>query len=152
MAVILLVHDTFIAADGGSVFAYVADLKNETTWQADIKALTFVSEGPLSLGSRFVETRRTCGVKFRWEFEITKLVPGREIQIASVEARCPYRGGRIFTTMPGGTRVTERGELWLPYLPQLFSPLVVLLSHRALRRAYARLKEIIEKQVRVDAA
>ncbi|TIS88414.1 SRPBCC family protein [Mesorhizobium sp.] len=152
MAVILLVHDTFIAADSGSVFTYVADLKNETIWQEDINALTFVSEGPLSLGSRFVETRRTCGVKFRWEFEITNLVPGREIQIDSVEARCHYRGGRSFTAMPGGTRVTEYGELYLPYVPQLLSRLVALLSRRSLRRAYARLKEIIENQIRADAA
>lgn len=152
MAVIRLEHETFIAANVGSVFAYVADLRNETDWQEDIEALIAVSEGVLCQGFRFVEIRRTWGLRFRWEFEITNLVAEREIEIASVGARCPYRGDRIFMAMVEGTQVTERGELWLPYVPQLFAPLIGLLARRAVRRAYTRLKAIVEKRIRADVA
>lgn len=152
MAVIRLEHETFIAADVGSVFAYVADLKNETDWQEDIEALIAVSEGSLCQGFRFIEIRRTYGLRLRWEFEVINLVPDRRIQIASVGAQYPYRGDRIFAATAGGTQVTERGELLLPHVPQLFAPLIGLLSRRALRHAYTRLATIVEKRVRAEVA
>ncbi|EPC02336.1 hypothetical protein L861_14970 [Litchfieldella anticariensis FP35 = DSM 16096] len=137
-------HTTVIAAAPDVVFAYVADLRNERRWQPDIKALIPVTEGTFSRGSRFIEVRHSFGIRFRWEFEITNLNPGKGIHVISHGGRCPYHGSRIFSAVPGGTCVIEQGELQLPGVPQCSSPLITWLSQRSIRNAYARLKTLLE--------
>jgi polyketide cyclase/dehydrase/lipid transport protein len=42
-----------IAADHEAVFAFVSDLRNETRWNPDCRAVTKLSDGPIGLGARY---------------------------------------------------------------------------------------------------
>ncbi|MEM7125341.1 MAG: SRPBCC family protein [Chloroflexota bacterium] len=137
-------HTIIINRPIDQVFAFVTDLQNETRWQPEIKSVTL--EGPLQIGSTFREARVTFGRTFDWHFRITELDPPNRITIDTISGTARYRGSRIFEAMADGTKVTEVGELEMPRLFRVFDPLLSQLSQWPLRRAYSRLKRLIEAE------
>jgi len=135
-------HSVIIHRPLAEVFAFVTDLRNETRWQPEIQSVTV--EGPLAAGATFRETRVTFGRRFDWRFRITSYDAPDHITIETIEGAAPYRGTRSFEAVGGSTRVTESGELELPGLLAIFTPLVQKLSKRPLRAAYERLKMLLE--------
>jgi len=142
-------HSVLIHRPLAEVFAFVTDLRNETCWQPEILSVTL--EGPIAAGATFRETRVTFGRRFDWRFRITRYDPPDQITIETIEGAAPYRGTRSFEAVGGSTRVTESGELELPGLLSLLSPIAERLSKRPLRAAYARLKTLLESPATVDA-
>ncbi len=131
------------------VFGFVTDLRNETRWQPEIESVTL--EGPMRAGSTFHERRVTLGRRYDWHFRITRLEPPHLITIETISGTAPYRGSRTFERVPGGTRVTESGELTLPWGLAVLDPLWRGLSRRSLRIAYDRLAALLEGDQRVTA-
>lgn len=137
-------HSIIINCPIDEVFAFVTDLHNETRWQPEIKSVTL--EGPLQTGSSFREIRVTFGRTYDWHFRITEFDPPHRITIDTINGTARYRGSRIFEVVEGGTKVTEIGELETPRFLYMFNPLFSQLSQRPLRRAYCRLKRLLEDQ------
>lgn len=135
-------HAIIINRPIDQVFAFVTNLHNETRWQPEIQSVTL--EGPLQSGSTFREVRVTFGRTYDWYFRITEFDPPHCITIDTISGTARYRGSRIFEAVAGGTKVTEIGELELPRLLRVLNPLLSRLSQWPLRRAYGRLKRIIE--------
>ncbi len=138
-------HSELIRRPIAEVFDFVTDLHNETQWQPEILSVTL--DGPLAEGSTFRERRVTFGRRFDWRFRVTRLERAgdrRQISIETITGACPYRGSRVFTAVPGGTRVHESGELTLPAWMRAFDPALAYMSRRPLQTAYARLKRLLE--------
>lgn len=139
-------HSIVINRPVGEVFDFVTTLTNERRWQPEIEEITITSPAPFGVGSTFREVRRTMGQRFEWLFEVFEFEPNRSIGIRTRSGRMPYSGYRYFEAVPGGTRVTEEGELRLTGLWRLFDPLLARLSQKPLVVAYARLKAILEAE------
>jgi hypothetical protein len=137
-------HSAFIARPVHDVFDFVTRVENDLAWQPEIEQVTVTSTGPLRAGSTFREVRTTLGQRFVWDMLITTLEPDRRICIESVSGATPYRGCREFVTVPGGTRVTETSEAWLPSWLRPFQPLLGRAARAPVARAYARLAAILE--------
>lgn len=137
-------HSVVIARPLPEVFAFVTDLRNETRWQPEIASVELEGPLPLAAGAYFRERRRSFGLSFDWRFRITRIDAPRCIEIETVEGWAPYRGTRRFEAVPGGTRVSESGELELPAPLRIFDPLFARLSRRPLRRAYEQLRALLE--------
>ncbi|MCA9717263.1 MAG: SRPBCC family protein [Myxococcales bacterium] len=135
-------HSVIIHRPLEEVFAFVTDLRNETRWQPDIRAVTLLE--PIAAGATFIEERVTFGCRFTWRFRVTRFDAPHAIAIETLAGAAPYRGAREFTAVPGGTRVTETGELRLPLALRPFRAPLSRLSQRPLRQAYARLKAMLE--------
>ena len=136
-------HSVVIHRPLAEVFAFVANLENETQWQPEIQSVTL--EGPLQTGSTFREVRITWGQRYDWHFRITAFDPPQRITIATITGTLPYRGSRIFTAVPGGTQVTEEGELQTRGWLRLIDPLLGWLARKPLATAYNNLKVLLEK-------
>ena len=140
-------NEVFIARPIAQVFAFVADLRNERRWQPEISAVELTSPGPVRAGSTFIEVRRTFGVSLTWHFDVVTFEPLRCIGIRSTAGWLPYTGERRFTAVPGGTLVSERGELRLPPGLALFDGLIERLARRPVSAAYHNLKRLLEAGV-----
>lgn len=135
-------HSVVIRRPLEEVFAFVTDLRNETRWQPEIVSVTI--DGPLREGAIFHERRVTFGRRYSWCFRITRLRVPHVIEIETITGTAPYRGARTFEAVDGGTRVTERGELELPWILRPSSRPLGWLSNRCLRVAYGRLARMLE--------
>ena len=135
-------HTVFIQRPVEEVFAFVANLANETRWQPEIQSVTL--EGPLQEGSTFREVRTTWGRRYEWHFRITEFAPPHCITIATISGTLPYQGSRIFTAVPGGTQVTEEGELQTRGWLRLLDPFLERLARRPLAVAYQNLTHLLE--------
>lgn len=136
-------HTLIIQRPLDEVFAFVANLENETRWQPEIQSVTL--EGPLQQGSTFREVRTTWGRHYEWHFRITEFDPPHRITIATITGTMPYQGSRLFTAVPGGTQVTEAGELQTSGWLRLFDPLLARLAYKPLATAYHNLKKLLEE-------
>ena len=140
-------HNTvFIARPVEAVFAFVADLRNERRWQPEITEVRVTSAGPVGPGSTFIEVRRTLGVELTWTFDVVAFEPLRCIGIRSTSGRLPYAGRRWFAAAPGGTLVTEEGELTLPRVLRPLGGTLAALSRRPVAQAYDNLKRLLEAE------
>jgi len=62
------------------VFSYMAVPENAPQWMPDVVGIKRVTPGPLALGSKFEETRKTGpGMKETFPTEVTKWVTDREM-------------------------------------------------------------------------
>jgi uncharacterized membrane protein len=128
------------------VFAYVTDLSNELRWQPEIKEVRITSPGPLGKGTTFIEVRRSFGIKWVWYLEVDEYEPPFRLCIRTLKGTLPYSGCRQFESVPGGTLVTETGELKMPGPLRLFDGLFARLSQRPLAVAYGNLKALLEQE------
>ncbi len=135
-------HTVIVHRPLAEVFAFVTDLRNETRWQPEIRAVTL--EGPIGAGSTFRERRVTFGRSFDWRFRITRYDAPHAIAIATIEGAAPYRGSRSFEALGTSTKITETGELELPGRLARLDPIAERISRRPLRIAYDRLKALLE--------
>lgn len=141
-----LQHSVVINRPIEQVFAFVTDLGNEKRWQPEIESIEFTSDGPMGVGTTFRETRRTFGRRYEWHFEVTQFEPNKIFCIQTLSGATPYQGCRLFEPAPGGTRVTEQGELQTTGLLKLLDPLMARLSRKPLKAAYDNLKALLETQ------
>jgi uncharacterized membrane protein len=137
-------HSIVIQRPVAEVYAFIVNLANERRWQPEIESVQLDKPGPLTVGSRFREARRTFGRRYEWYFEVTELEPNHTFTIRSLTGQPPYQGSRRFEAVPGGTRLTESGELQTRGLLKLLDPLFERLSRKPLAEAYARLKALLE--------
>jgi uncharacterized membrane protein len=137
-------HCIVIGRPVDEVFAFVTNLDNERRWQPEIESIRLLTPAPFRVGSEFEEVRRSLGRQFHWRFRVTALEPARTFAIASIGGAPVYQGSRRFEPVPAGTRLTETGDLETRGALRLLDPLLTWLALRSQRRAFARLKALIE--------
>jgi len=116
----------------------------ETLWQPDIRSVVFEGKPVLAPDAIFTEERRSLGRSVVWTFKVTEVTPLKSYSIASIKGQPAYSGRRSFEAIPGGTRITEEGEVALPKLAELFSPILRPLAQQRIADAYTRLKALLE--------
>src|SRR5215510_10545358 len=126
-------HSVIINRPIEEVFAFVTNLENERAWQPEIESIQFTSEGPMQVGTTFREARRTFGRRYEWHFKVTEFESPKIFSIQTLSGTMPYQGSRLFETAPGGTKVTEMGELQTNGLLKLFDPLMARLSRKPMQ-------------------
>jgi uncharacterized membrane protein len=140
-------HSVVINRPPEQVFTFVTNLaENERRWQPEIELIEFTSTGPMAVGTRFREVRRTFGWRYEWHFEVTQFEPNKIFCIQSLSGTIPYRGCRLVESVRGGTKVTEQGELQTRGLLKLLDPLMARLSRKPLKLAYDKLKTLLETE------
>ena len=74
---------TSIDAPAESVFAFVADLDNLTTWQPGVLSAQQTSPGSVAVGTTARVLRELMGQRLTVDIEVTDYVPGRRLALAS---------------------------------------------------------------------
>jgi uncharacterized protein YndB with AHSA1/START domain len=70
-----------IAASPERVFAAIVDLDRWHEWLPDLVRIERLSDGPLRVGSRWREVRRSSGGEGMEVYEVTGLEPGRSLEL-----------------------------------------------------------------------
>ena len=88
------------------VFTYAADYRKDPSWRGEVRELRYLSDGPVGVGMRQLETSRLFGRTVVTESRISVHEPGREASFEYVSGPYRVRGSRWFEAVDGGTRFT----------------------------------------------
>jgi hypothetical protein len=125
------------------VFSFVADQRNNPKWNYFVVGVEKTSDGPLSLGTTFHQTRRTDAQDLR----IFALEPERLVGIETVPPSKPeLRRWLEFRDEDGRTVVTDRWELDTGRA-QLLERFGAGRVKSAVRANLGKLKELLESGV-----
>jgi uncharacterized membrane protein len=126
------------------VAAYMMDPVNDPDWIGGLRDARLLGAPPVVEGSRVARVASFLGRKVEYVNEITRLDPGRVLEMRSVKAPFPMEITYSFEEAPGGTLVRNhvRGG---GGLLSLGSPLFAPLVKRNVQRDLERLRDRLER-------
>ena len=135
-----------IARSPEDVFAYMDQLERHGEWQTQIVSVTRETEGPVRVGTRATDLRRTPMGKQSVTYEITEYDPPRKVSFRGLNG--PIRPVGTVTVEPigeGRSRLTLHLELKGHGLfGALIAPLAQRDAHKQVPKDQQRLKERLE--------
>jgi uncharacterized membrane protein len=126
------------------VAAYMSDPANDPEWIGGLREARLLGDGPLREGSRVAREASFMGRRVEYVNEITKLEPGRILEMRSVKAPFPMHITYTFEERDGGTVVRNQvrgGGGLLSLGSPAFAPLV----RRNVRRDLERMRDVLER-------
>lgn len=80
-----------IARPADEVFAFFSDASNNPKWQDGMVSCLWTSKPPIAVGSTYEQKARFMGRDVISTFVVTRLEPGRLIEIETIESTFPIR-------------------------------------------------------------
>lgn len=134
-----------IGRPAGRVFKYLSNLENNPAWQSGMRHARFTSDPPLRVGSTYEQEARFLGRRIVSTFEVTGLVPGESISIASTGGSFPIQvTRRVESISEFATRVTADISGQTGRMFWVASPLLRWIVQRSVNKDYANLKRVLE--------
>ena len=87
----------------GEVFAFLADFRHGTQWQAGVENLRVVPDAPAEVGTRITERRRLQGHVVDLSYRVVALEPGKRIAVESAGGPVAYSGVQDFSPTDDGS-------------------------------------------------
>lgn len=135
-----------VARPADEVFAFFADASNNPRWQKGMVSCEWTSEPPVDVGSTYEQRARFMGRDIVSTFVVTRLEPGRLIEITTLESTFPIQVVRtvepidedvcrVSAVITGGP---DRGLL------RLAAPLMRSRAQKSVDTDYDRLVQLLE--------
>jgi uncharacterized membrane protein len=136
-----------IARPRDEVAAYACDPDNATAWYENIKAVSWETPPPLTVGSRVAFVASFLGRRLSYTYEIIELVPGERLVMRSAEGPFPMETTYEFADAAGGgTRMTLRNRGEPSGFAKVGAPVMARAMKRAMSQDLERLGEILQRR------
>ncbi len=125
------------------VFAFLADAKNLRAWQANLVENEQLTEGPIRVGARFREVRRTGPRNSDIQAEITAFEPNKRFATKTImgpQATVSY----TLDAENGGTKLTYQFALQTSGMMRLLEPLIAGSIKRNTESDFQKFQRILE--------
>jgi Polyketide cyclase / dehydrase and lipid transport len=127
------------------VALYCCDPDNATAWYANINAVQWETQRPITVGSRFAFTAQFLGRTLNYTYEVVDLIPDERFVMRTAQGPFPMETTYAWEDAPNGAtrmRLRNRGE------PSGFSalmrPVMAMAIKRATTKDLSRLTSILE--------
>jgi uncharacterized membrane protein len=129
----------------GDIFAYISDFENNPQWQSGMVACRFTSEGPLRIGSSYVQEARFLGRTIESTFEVLEYEPGRMVKAGTTGGSFPISFQRWVEPQADGSSLVSASITGdASGFFRLAEPLMRPMVQRQIEGDYANLKRIME--------
>ena len=132
-----------IACPVEKAFAFLADAKNLRSWQADLIENEQLTEGPVQVGTRFREVRRTGPRQSEILAEITAFEANRHFATKTLkgpQSTVSY----TFSEEQGGTKLAHQFVLQTSGFMRLMEPFIAGSIKKDTESDFQELKRILE--------
>ncbi len=127
------------------VAAFACDPVNATAWYQNIRAVEWLTDPPLGIGSRVALVGRFLGRQLAYTYEVRELAPGTRFVMSTADGPFPIETTYAWADEPGGaTRMTVRNRGEPPRFGSLAAPFISSAIRRANRKDLVRLKRALE--------
>ena len=126
------------------VFDFVLNPEHGPKWHAGTTAMRQLSDGPISLGTRFQITMRMPGRQREAVTEITEYEPNRMVTFKTQSGPIPFVLRYALEPVEAGTKLTEVGEVDLGGVFKLIDPIITSTSKKNSENGLLTLKDILE--------
>ena len=127
------------------VFAFVAEMENESQWHTDVLAAERLTDGEVGRGTHYtVQFRPQPMSPAEATVEIVDFEPGRRIVSESDMGSMKPTVSHLFEEATGGTRVTRRIQIETSGPMTLMSPIMRRMVRRSNVRFIDNLKRLLE--------
>jgi carbon monoxide dehydrogenase subunit G len=140
-------HTIAIRRPTAAVFAFLTDPHNTMLWQPSVVEVRRQTEGPLEVGSRFVDVRRLLGRSFESTFEVTELAPPYRSAVEVVEGPVAGRASYALRDIPGGAEVRLAYQMDAAGFFKVAEQLITRLLAREFEASLGHLKDLLEARV-----
>jgi hypothetical protein len=135
-----------ISRSADEVFTFFSDAANNPKWQRGMVSCEWTSEPPIDVGSTYEQKARFLRRDIVSTFVVTRLEPGRLIEITTLESTFPIHVVRTVEPIDDGScrvsaRITggpDRGLL------RIAAPLMRSMAQRSVDTDYDRLVQVLE--------
>jgi uncharacterized protein YndB with AHSA1/START domain len=125
------------------VFTFVVDSKNLRTWQSNLVENEQLTQGPLRVGSRFREVRRTGPGQSEIQAEITDFEPDKHFATRTL-TKPKVTVSYAFEEEDGGTRITYKFVMITSGFMRLLEPLMAGSMKKSSDSDFEKLKYLLE--------
>jgi carbon monoxide dehydrogenase subunit G len=134
----------WIARTPDDVFRFITDSGNAPRLMASVKRMEKLSDGPVSVGTRYRETRVMNGKEAQAELEVVTYEPPHLYSMRNVTEGFETTYHYTFKPEGEGTRVHLAGEVKAGGLKKMMIPVVVAALKKEDGDHLARLKAAVE--------
>ena len=125
------------------VFNFLADTKNLRSWQSNLVENEQLTEGPLRVGSRFREVRRTGPRNSEIQAEMTAFEPNKRFATKTL-TKPQVTVSYTFDNENGGTRITYKFIMITSGFMRLIEPLIAGPMKKDSDSDFEKLKHMLE--------
>jgi carbon monoxide dehydrogenase subunit G len=135
-----------IARPPEDVFAYITDLDNVREWQPATEEIRRETEGPMQVGTTYVQAMRMMGRRLETRIEVTELDPPSRFAIRTNGGPVSFRITHHFDASGTGTRLRVDGEGEAGGAFKVAGGMAVKAAERELKKSFERLKSVLESR------
>lgn len=135
--------NTYINRPVEQVFAFTADHKNLRAWQADLVENEQLTKGPMRVGTRFREVRRTGSRQSEIQAEITAFEANKRFATKTL-TKPQVTVSYTFDSEDGGTRITYNFTMITSGFMRLLEPLIASSIKKDSESDFDKLKRTLE--------
>jgi len=128
------------------VFAFLMDTGKLPTWQSNLIKNELLTQGPLRLGSRFVEVRRLGRKESEIQAEITAFEPNKRFETQTLSPP-QITVSYSFEEENGGTRLKHRFIMRTSGFMRLLEPVIANSIKKESEANFQTLKRIVEDEL-----
>jgi uncharacterized protein YndB with AHSA1/START domain len=125
------------------VFAFTTDSKNLRAWQSDLVENEQLTEGPMRVGIRFREVRRTGPRQSEIHAEITVFETNKRFATKTL-TKPQVTVSYAFDSEDGGTRITYNFTMMTSGFMRLLEPMLASSIKKDSESDFEKLKHILE--------
>jgi uncharacterized protein YndB with AHSA1/START domain len=143
-----LEHQMVIDRPIRDLFSFLVDPANNPRWQSPIVEARCLTEGPIGVGSKVVETAQFLGLRFELTYQVTEYQPPHR---AAIEIGAPFTGRGSYTLEPtaAATLLTTELEIDAHGFFRLAESVFARMAKREFEASLGRLRHLLEV-VRID--
>jgi uncharacterized protein YndB with AHSA1/START domain len=145
--VIHIKGDIVIDRSVEDVFDYVADERNEPSYNAQMRFAEKISEGPIGVGTQYRAEVVSGGRPVSMEIECTEYERPRRLASMTTMSSMDIAYTLTFAPVREGTRMRWSGEIEPHGMLKLIGPLVAWMGRRQELRIWTGLKALLEGKV-----
>jgi len=137
--------DLIIKRPIAEVFAFMTNSENDPQWQSGIEEVRKTSEGPIGVGTTFIEVNQMMGRRIESTIEYTEYEVNRKISLKSVSGPIPFKMTGTFERISDDeTRVALIGEGDVSGFFKLAEPLISGMFNKQMESNTAKLKKLLD--------
>lgn len=127
------------------VETFFNDLDNQSQWVSGSIEMRSLTEGPMQVGSRYLDVRQMFGQHLESTVELSELVPNHKRSFKTIEGPISAVATFTYESVEGGTRINYTIEGEMKGIFKFADSILARMIQRQIETDFSNLKDLLEE-------